>query len=104
MSLIRIVAEQPNVDLILRELDGLPELPGNGIQVSSSEFRQGELGHADLSTILIDLSVGTTSGVAAWVIVERVKAVVDRARRRGAVQVELPDEELGDSQRDSQED
>lgn len=93
MGIIRITAEQPNVDMIVVDLAAVTGLQADQIEVHPLTPSPGELGNADWSTIIIDLAVATGSGLMVSGILEGVKAVIARARRRGHVIVELPGEE-----------
>jgi hypothetical protein len=90
MTIIRITGEQPNLSLMAEELKAVPGLAERQIQLQATPTPARELGHADWASILIDLGVGTASGVLAGTIVEAIKAVVANARRRGQVELELP--------------
>ena len=91
MTIIRITAEQPNLALITEELRSVQGIEDHQIKIQTLPSVPGELGHADWTGMVIDLSIGITSGVTAGAIIEGVKAVVANARRRGQVELEIPE-------------
>lgn len=94
MTTVTIHGDVPNLALLAEELK--PHLaPYQGVQVaiSAEPPMAGSLGHAEWG----ELAIAFASSVVASATWDVIKGAVVRARRRGKIELELP-EGLDDSQ------